>query len=133
VTFIETYDSETESSFRVAVEEFLSRDFRGEKWRPNWWHPFEIGPATRYVGRIFREFKCIAGSVHGLLLLRATEIGWARAILLVGERQQGALVMPPSRLTHLSARLLIEGRESWIEPFDLEDSVRNLNMDNQST
>jgi hypothetical protein len=39
---------------------------------------------------------------------------------MVGERNKGALVSPPYSRKGLSAKFLIEGRESWIEPFQLE-------------
>ncbi len=57
MTFVETYAIENEISFRMAVEDFLSREFQGKQWRSNWWHPFTVGPSSSYGDRLFREFQ----------------------------------------------------------------------------
>src|SRR5207248_11062582 len=79
-TFIATRDGESEDDWKRAVERMLT-DLMG---RPNWWHPFSVGPTVRWSGRRFRSFRCVAGSVSCHLMVAARRDELPRALLVLG-------------------------------------------------
>jgi hypothetical protein len=79
MTLVETYPSETVADFRAALDAILQAVCPE---RPNWWHPYEVRGTYECRGVRFREFCCIAGSVHGWLWMNASRAGVRRVILL---------------------------------------------------
>lgn len=82
MTFIETLDGETEDDWRVSVERVLASLVD----KPNWWHPFTVGPIIEFEGRNFRSFRCAAGSVTAWLMIAPKKKQLPRMLLVTGVR-----------------------------------------------
>lgn len=89
-TFIETARGEPEETWRRAVEVLLMRVWSDAK--PNWWHPFSVGPTVTWRGRRFRSFRCDAGSVSAHLVAWGKRMPLPRAVILVGRDEDGRRV-----------------------------------------
>ena len=61
MTLIETHPGETAAELRAIADGILNT-LNPDK--PNWWHPYELRGTRWHIGKQFREFWCVAGSVQ---------------------------------------------------------------------
>jgi hypothetical protein len=61
MTLIETHPGENDANLRAVADAILNT-LNPEK--PNWWHPYELLGSHQHDGKLFREFRCVAGSVQ---------------------------------------------------------------------
>ena len=86
---IETYQNETESEFRFALEHILT-NMRDEP-KKSCWCPFDAGELYRYDQRIFRVSDCPAGSVSMHIQVKANNGELDRAILFIGKTNKALI------------------------------------------
>jgi hypothetical protein len=84
--FIESSDTETEEQFRAYLTELLISIYGH---MPEWLE-FQVGGRVERRGTLFRQFICVAGSVHCQIQVRAGRPGGiGRAMILRGSTVQG--------------------------------------------
>jgi hypothetical protein len=79
MTLIETHPGESDAELRAAIDGLLQSL---NPAKPNWWHPFELRAARRRENKLFREFYCVAGSVH-IWLCKVTEESKSREVVML--------------------------------------------------
>ena len=103
---IESPASESDEQFGAYVTELLASIYRHTDSLE-----FSVGRRVCWRGVQFREFICIAGSVSGQVILRASRQGGiSRAIILYGSNLKGNIV----------TREIRGGVETMFEPEELQ-------------
>ena len=84
--FIESTATETEEQFRAFLTELLTSIYG----RMPEWLKFQVGGRVERQGTLFRQFICVAGSVHCQIQVRAGRpSGIGRAMILHGSTVRG--------------------------------------------
>jgi hypothetical protein len=84
--FIESPATETEEQFRAYLTELLTSIYG----RMPEWLEFQVGSRVERQGTLFRQFICVAGSVHCQIQVRAGRPGGiGRAMILRGSTVRG--------------------------------------------